>query len=584
MALSLKRRIVLRSIAISALALLSTGFLTLAYFERALNEVNSADFTERLRTIVHEYELVNADQASGGADAVSGASSEGSALEKILETLQDRFNEADKKPYVIDSKAAVKLDYAGAPAAVFGNLESIIKLKNGEVLLKTATGELRVYVAYYQNWDWYTFFAVDENVRLASYKKARFFVLFTFIIAMLALVLIETYSLGRDFAPLKRLMVRLHSFAGDAWDLSSDFKVEGATELQGLQTAFNGFIARLRLLIGSVRRTEEAISSTGERLIASVDSVRTALDSARKDLQELRHLAVDEEGAAIDEAASAVKTVAQDASSLADDIHTQTDVAIRASDQVAGMSETMSAADAAVASIGRAVADLVVSAEKGSSTIANVNREVASVAAMSDRLAEASRVIGDIAARTNLLAMNAAIEAAHAGASGRGFAVVAEEVRKLAESASSEARRIDTDLAAIRESVKRVVSQAEAAGSAFDEVQSTVDKAEKYSSTAAKAVADQVEAALRVVDALLSIRDRTEVLSQTASELGQRSSEAASVVIGLSDISARTSQGVDNAMSAAEHIARGADDVSRIADENKDIAEAAVYEFGEFVV
>jgi len=227
---------------------------------------------------------------------------------------------------------------------------------------------------------------------------------------------------------------------------------------------------------------------------------------------------------------------------------------------------------------------LVLSAQKGSATISDVNKEVASVAAMSDRLAEASRVIGDIAARTNLLAMNAAIEAAHAGASGRGFAVVAEEVRKLAESSSGEARRIDTDLAAIRESVKRVVSQASAAGAAFDEVQTTVDRAEQYSATAAKAVGDQVEAALKVVDALLSIRDGTQTLSRTASELGQRSGEAASVVFSLADISARTSAGVADALAATERIAQGTDEASRVAEENKDIVEAAVYEFGEFVV
>jgi methyl-accepting chemotaxis protein len=248
------------------------------------------------------------------------------------------------------------------------------------------------------------------------------------------------------------------------------------------------------------------------------------------------------------------------------------------------MSQTMEAADAAVSSIGVAVSDLVVSARRGRETLSEVDREVAGVAAMSDRLAEASRVIGDIAERTNLLAMNAAIEAAHAGASGRGFAVVADEVRKLAESAGAEAKRIDGELAAIRDSVTRVVAQSGAAGVAFDEVQSTVDRAASDSKAASKAVAEQTEAARAVVDALMTIRDRTEALSRAAAELGSRSEECAANVSSLSALSTRTESAAEDALAAAQRISEGADEAARVAEENTAIAEAAVESLDKFTI
>jgi methyl-accepting chemotaxis protein len=246
------------------------------------------------------------------------------------------------------------------------------------------------------------------------------------------------------------------------------------------------------------------------------------------------------------------------------------------------MSETMAAADAAVGAIGRAVSDLVVSARKGRESLTEVDKEVARVAGMSDRLAEASRVIGDLAARTNLLAMNAAIEAAHAGVAGQGFAVVADEVRKLAESSGKESKRINGELKAIRESVNTVVALSSGAGSAFDEVQGVVATAESNARNAADAVGKQAEAALTVIDSLSLIRERTESLSRTASDLGGRSEEAASIVEGLSALGRRVSESVSDALADSERIAAGADEASRVAEENKAITGQALEKLNRF--
>jgi methyl-accepting chemotaxis protein len=589
----------LRDIAVTITALAVAGFISISFFGKTLLDANRADYRERLRTILHEYELVEKDvktdavsgasaEADGAAekqsvDTVSGATTAGSAIDLILGTLQDRYGQAVMKPYVVDSKGNVKLDYEDAPASRFGSLDAVIATKEGDTLLDTESGAVRAFIAYYPAWDWYTFFAVDEVARRASLRDFQRLVLLTYGVAIAALIVVQLLGLGADFAPLSRLMDGLGSFSGDSWDLSADFKAEGASELRSLQASFNGFIARLRGLIDQVRHTDHELSSTGERLVASVGAVRTALDSARNDLHELKRLAVDEEGSAIELSSSAVRSAAADAADLAREIGAQAAVAAAASQRISGMSATMAAADAAVGSIGAAVSDLVVSARRGRETLSQVDREVAGVAAMSDRLAEASKVIGDIASRTNLLAMNAAIEAAHAGATGRGFAVVADEVRKLAESAGTEARRIDGELAAIRDSVSRVVSQSRTAGLAFDEVQSTVDRAASDSEAASKAVAEQAEAARAVVDALITIRERTEALSRSAAELGGRSGEAAERVAALSALSARTAAAAEDALAAAEHIAHGADEAAQVAKENTVIAEAAVVSLNKFV-
>jgi methyl-accepting chemotaxis protein len=573
MSISLRRRIVLRDILVSCAVFVIIGFFSISFFERSLTAANRADYMERLRTINHEYEMFGGQAAGGSADAVSGASTAEDDLSAILETLKNRYHGPIQKPYVIDSSGAVKLDYAEEPVARFGDLTKIAEKKNGDVLI--ADGAMRAFVAYYEPWDWYTFFVVPESQRLAPWFAFRRMIVIAYAIAVAGLIMVQLVGLNFDFAPLKRLMARLALFSGEKWNLSTGFKLEGASELKALCASFNDFIARLRELIVDVRTADRDLESTGERLAASVESVRTALVSIHGKLTELRKLAAEDQRAAIDEATVAVRAVSAETAALAKDIGALAQVADGASEKVSGMSETMAAADAAVGSIGGAISDLVVSARKGRDSLSEVDKEVARVAAMSDRLAEASRIVGDLAARTNLLAMNAAIEAAHAGGAGRGFAVVADEVRKLAESSGKESKRIDGELKAIRESVNLVVRLAAGAGAAFDDVQGVVGVAEGHARNAADAVGKQVDAALTVVDSLNLIRERTETLSRTASELGKRSEDSAVRVEALSSLGDRVAQAASEALGYSERIGVGADEAAAVAEENKEIAKLA---------
>lgn len=584
MPLSLKRRIVLRDIAVSCIVFAIIGGVSVHYFERTLTNANREDYMERLRTITHEYEVIDEKEASGtaSADAVTGASTSTTDLSLILETLQNRYQQAARKPYIIDSSGTPKLEYADSPVSQFGPLNELMKVKNGDLLLKGSG--YRVFVSYYKPWDWYTFFAIPEADRLRPWVQFQRIILVAYLLAIVGLIAVQLFGMNRDFRPLKRLMAHLGRITGETWDLKTNFAQEGAVELRALGGAFNDFIARLRDLIGDIKKTDDDLENTGARLAASVDSVRTALVSIHDKLLDLRALASEEQRAAIEEASKRVQAVAAETATLASEIGSLATVAREASDKVGGMSETMAAADAAVGAIGGAISDLVVSAKRGRTTLTSVDEEVARVAAMSDRLGEASRVIGELAARTNLLSMNAAIEAAHAGASGLGFAVVAEEIRKLAESSGVESKRINGELKTIRESVNRVVSHSANAGKAFDDVQGVVNRAESSARAASDAVARQAEAALAVVDSLDLIRNRTVALSQTASELGQRSDVSAEHVRDLARLGDRVSSAVENALEDSARISAGADEAARVAEENKTISKEALSRLDQFSV
>ena len=127
-----------------------------------------------------------------------------------------------------------------------------------------------------------------------------------------------------------------------------------------------------------------------------------------------------------------------------------------------------------VVRVGENFVQLLSSSQEGRKKVAHVNEQISQVADDSKVLIDTIDVIAKIASQTNLLSMNAAIEAAHAGDAGRGFAVVAEEIRLLAEVTSEESRKIRDTLKTMKGNIDLVAPASRDAQASFDEIQNKI--------------------------------------------------------------------------------------------------------------
>lgn len=187
--------------------------------------------------------------------------------------------------------------------------------------------------------------------------------------------------------------------------------------------------------------------------------------------------------------------------------------------------------------------------------LAQVNAKIKEISNQSVGLLAATKAIGEVAARTNLLAMNAAIEAAHAGDAGRGFAVVASEIRNLAESSTSQAKQTQATINSILHSIQEIYSSSQGVEQSFEHLNEAISGAEQQSRKTSKQIEEFTQLTTETIKVLTEVgaansevsswsqelANETRAVQEQTRQLGELSgtveSSSAEIAQGISEIS-----------------------------------------------
>ncbi|PAU87939.1 methyl-accepting chemotaxis protein [Pseudomonas sp. WN033] len=351
--------------------------------------------------------------------------------------------------------------------------------------------------------------AADESA--ASYSSARSMVIVAVILAALLTVLLAWTLTQSIIGPIRQAVQVSETVAQG--DLTRSIQVQGRDEPARLLRALASMQEQLRDTIVGISNSSTQLASAAEELNAVTEDATRGLQRQDDEVQQA--------ATAVNEMTTAVEEVASNAASTSDLSQQATRITEEGRQQVGNT----------LTSIGKLTETIGASAD-----------EVQDLAARAQSISQVLDVIRAIAEQTNLLALNAAIEAARAGEAGRGFAVVADEVRALAHRTQQSTSEIEEMISSIQQGSERAV---EAMGIS------------RTMSGNTQALADAAGQALRSIsEAIGQINERNLVIASAAEEQAQVAREVDRNLVNIRDLSTQSAAGAEQTSSSSRELSR----------------------------
>ena len=337
-------------------------------------------------------------------------------------------------------------------------------------------------------------------------------VYFIFVIAMAVAI---KKNLSRFYSSI---IVQMDNLSSERKDLTRRISICSVDELSTIAGMVNTFCEHLGEGIRGIKSGHKELSGIGTRLEENAsgmaDSIARISEASEQVLTKTQS-----QMESVNMSSQAVHQISDHIKALDESIAAQTSSMNQASSAVEEMVENISSIGLVTEKMVSQFETVEKAAEEGSRVQKESAGRIHEIVEQSHALQEANRIIASIAAQTNLLAMNAAIEAAHAGELGRGFSVVADEIRKLAENSSIESHKISAELKQIVGTISLIVKDAEASGTAFAEVAQRINETEKLVIEVSNAVREQKSGAGQVMESLRVMNEQTANVSDGSQKM-----------------------------------------------------------------
>jgi len=491
---------------------------------------------------------------------------------KNFDFVVNKFNgmETGKKDKTFESVANLHSTaiYSSKPSVVFYTYKATVSIASYSKMKTTG---------------WTVILSAPVNEFMGTVNELRLEMLIIGAVILLT-TLVTVYLVARAMVkPINVVVGALKDIAQGEGDLTVRLPVHGNDEVTDLSEYFNETIEKIGASIQAVGTSSDEMEEIGNELASNMTETASAVNEISANIDGVKQQAMTQ-AASVTETAATIEEIVRTIKQLNNSIETQAASVAQSSSSVEEMVANIASIGQTLGKTDDVIRSLTTATGDGKATLVTSNTVTQKIAEESGSLMEASSVIQHIASQTNLLAMNAAIEAAHAGEAGKGFAVVADEIRKLAEESSTQGKTITTTLKTLSGEIETLSASSKTVEEKFNAIFNLAEQVKEMSALLTESMREQEHGSKEVLTAIKNINMVTVEVQAGSEEMLKGGEGVTEEMRKLDDLTRIITESMNEMASGAVQINNAVQEVNEITQKNKQSIEALASEVSKFKV